>query len=353
MESDSNLPVEPAEVGLPPKPSGNDSICLFGAVPLAQNARAVRNEFEGVRKSEDIEAIHRIRVASRRLRTALQLFKECLPAKRVNQWNSQMRSLTSTLGRARDIDVQYELLAAIEKKLAKPNLKPGIHRILLRITQTRQKVQSEVNEIIDKLEKSKVLDQIENRFRPLSEIPGEQDHRSPALYQLACERINQRLNEFLAYEVYIRRPEYKEELHAMRIAAKRLRYTMEIFSRLYPDELKVPLQAARKTQQLIGEIHDCDVWIDFLPQFYEAEQKRMQKFYGHTRPLHRLLPGLEYFKTDRQQRRDHLYQQFLKNWHNWNQKEVWINLRETILLAIPTGEPLLPTVKQNTAPDQR
>lgn len=353
MESDSTLPVEPAETALPPKPGGNHSICVFGAVPLAQNARVVRNEFEGVRKSEDIEAIHRIRVASRRLRTALQLFKECLPDKRANQWNSQMRNLTSTLGRARDIDVQYELLATIEKKLAEPRLKPGIHRILLRITQARQKVQSEVNEIIDKLEKSKVLDQIENRFQSLSEIPGEQDHRSPALYQLACERINQRLNEFLAYEVYIRRPEYKEELHAMRIAAKRLRYTMEIFSRLYPDELKVPLQAARKTQQLIGEIHDCDVWIDFLPQFHEAEQKRMQKFYGHTRPLHRLLPGLEYFKGNRQHQRDHLYQQFLNNWRNWNQKEVWINLRETILLAIPTDEPPLPTIKQNTAPNQR
>lgn len=352
MESNSNQPVEPIETLPQPKPCGNDPICLFGAVPLVQNARAVRNESEGVREAVDIEAIHRIRVASRRLRTALQLFKECLPAKRANQWNKQMRSLTKALGRARDIDVQYELVTAIKKILPEPKFKPGIHRILLRINQTRQKIQAEVEETVDRLEKSKVLDQIETRFQPLIEVAAGKDQLSPALYQLACERINQRLNEFLAYEVYIRRTEYKEELHAMRIAAKRLRYTMEIFARLYPDDLKEPLQAARKTQQIIGEIHDCDVWIDFLPQFYEEEQKRMQKFYGHTRPLHRLLPGLEYFKSERQKRRDRLYAQFLSNWRRWNQKEVWIDLRESILMAIPVSKPPSMAIDQNAISDQ-
>jgi CHAD domain-containing protein len=330
--AEENIPIEP-ETSLTEK----DSICLFGAAPLVENSRAVRNEFAGVRRSDEIEAIHRIRVASRRLRTALLVFKECIPPKKSIFWNNHVRDLTAALGRARDIDVQYELLQKIYKDLPEKKFRPGIRRILLRIGQSRQKAQIEVISVIGKLEKSRTLDQIEKRFQPLLEKQTGLDSQSPALYQLAFNWINQRLNEFLAYEVYIRRPEYKKELHQMRIAAKRLRYTMEIFAQLYKNNLEEPLQAARKTQQLIGEIHDCDVWIDFLPQFFESEQKRMQKFYGNIKPLHYLLPGLEYFRTNRQQERDRLYFEFLENWRKWNQQEIWINLRETILISIPAG----------------
>jgi CHAD domain-containing protein len=346
LESDSKLPIENAGSEPVTESRGDDSICVFGAVPLVQSARGVRNEFVAVRQSEDIEAIHRIRVASRRLRTALQLFKDCLPSKKTNLWNNQIRSLTRALGKARDIDVQCSLITGLYKEITDDKLKPGFRRILLRINQTRQKVQTEVNASIEKLERSKILDQIEKRFQSLAENSPTVDFHTLSLYQLSCDRINQRLNDLLAYEVYIRRPEYKDELHMMRIAAKRLRYTMEIFAQLYEDKLENALQATRKTQTLIGEIHDCDVWIDFLPEFYESEQKRMQKFYGHTRPLHHLLPGLEYFKINRQQERVRLYEQFLKNWHNWNQKEIWINLRETILISIPPSDQSSPPIDQ-------
>lgn len=347
MESGPPPPIEITPLETPPEPKGANSVCLFGSDPLVKNAAAVQAEFDAVREGKEIEAIHRIRVASRRLRTAMQLFKECIPEKRNNSWTSQVRSLTQALGRARDIDVQFELLAGIFKNIPDVKFKPGIRRILLRIDQNRQKIQTEVVDTINKLQKSKVLGQISRRFQPLLEQRQSVDLHDSALYQLAFDWINRRLNELLTYEVYIRRPEYKKELHAMRIAAKRLRYTMEIFSELYADQLEKPLQAARKTQQLIGEIHDCDVWIDFLPTFYESEQKRIQKFYGHVRPLRYLLPGLEYFKANRQQERDRLYQQFLKNWRNWTQQETWINLRESILLAIPPNPPAPVLTDQN------
>jgi len=125
----------------------------------------------------------------------------------------------------------------------------------------------------------------------------------------------------------------------MRIAAKRLRYSMEIFASLYPDGLKDALSASRKTQELIGEIHDCDVWIDFMPKFIENERRKMRKFYGHTHPFYRILPGLDYFMKDRQQVRSARYTEFLKIWKEWREEEIWIKLRETILHAIPADKP--------------
>lgn len=337
-------PVPPIEEKKPA-----DEICLFGALPLVENSNAVQNEFNGVLLGKDIEAIHRIRVASRRLRTAIRLFQDCLPAKKINSWNSQVRALTGALGKARDIDVQYELLSGIYKKAPDPKFKPGIRRILLRIRQSRGKAQDEVIPSVERLKKSKILDQIIKKFNPMLESTKETPHSIP-LFQLSCDWINHRLNELLEYEVYIRRPEYKDELHAMRIAAKRLRYTMEIFSSLYPDKLEKPLQAARKSQQILGEVHDCDVWIEFLPSFYESEKKRMQKFYGHTRPLHYLKPGLDYFQANRQAERDRLYKEFLENWRQWHQEELWIKLREMILVSI-SKEPLAIT-SPNPSPAQ-
>jgi len=59
-----------------------DVICIFGSVPLVKNAEAVQAELAAVMAGGDVEAIHRIRVASRRLRSSLQIFEKCLPAKK-------------------------------------------------------------------------------------------------------------------------------------------------------------------------------------------------------------------------------------------------------------------------------
>jgi len=51
--------------------------CAFGADVIEKHLMAMTKEIEGVVNSEDIEYIHRMRVASRRLRSALPLFRAC------------------------------------------------------------------------------------------------------------------------------------------------------------------------------------------------------------------------------------------------------------------------------------
>jgi CHAD domain-containing protein len=76
--------------------------------------------------------------------------------------------------------------------------------------------------------------------------------------------LEERLHALYAFEEFTSQPEAVTELHDMRIAAKWLRYTMELFAPAYADELKKSIAAVKKLQELLGDLHDSDVRIDLL-----------------------------------------------------------------------------------------
>ena len=53
----------------------------------------------------------------------------------------------------------------------------------------------------------------------------------------------------------------------MRINAKKLRYTMEFFAPLYKDQLKEEIETVKNYQDILGEKHDLEVWMDYVPKF--------------------------------------------------------------------------------------
>ena len=315
----------------------NDSYCLFGAMTLLKRLQDVVKEIDGVRKSEDIECIHDMRVATRRMRSALALFEGCFPDKSLKKWNKEMRRVTRILGTARDADVQMDSLQEFLDSLAEPRYRSGIRRLLLRLHQRRDGAQDKVIEAMDRLELSGVLDGMGKTLRQIRVHARMRhvDEHSPCVYQQAYLAIAMRLENMLAYEIYVNQPERLEELHAMRIAAKRLRYTMEIFAPLYQDELKQQLKTVRNVQTMLGDIHDCDVWVEYLPQFLDEEKVRTMEYYGHTRPLSRLKPGLLYLQQERQDHRMELYREFVKLWQQLQTQNVWDNLLEHISQPIP------------------
>ncbi len=163
------------------------------------------------------------------------------------------------------------------------------------------------------------------------------DKNSTSLYYMAVNAIFQRLEKFLAYEIHMYDPTKIKELHAMRIQAKWLRYTMEIFAGLYPDRLENKISVVRTAQDYLGQIHDCDVWAGFMPHFIEREFHRSKRYYGSESPFHFIKPGLEAFLQERVAARQYLYQDFLKKWAIWRKKGVWDELR--LILTQPLTNP--------------
>ena len=307
-----------------------DAICRFGAGTISRYVSALSQEIAGVRQGQDIEAIHRMRVASRRLRSALPLFETCYAVKYRAKWQKGIRQVTRALGQARDTDVQIERLNNFLATIQDAQCRPGVRRLILRLKQKRSGLQAKVNMALDELGKSQILPIIEEQNRTRTVEQGLGEPFTSSLYMLAKGAILVMLKNFLDYEKYIQDPTAIKELHAMRIAAKRLRYTLEIFSSIYADELKSDLQAVKTAQEMLGDVHDCDVWAVYLPVFLEEERKRIVKFYGQAGPYNLLLPGINRFQEDRYITRQKVYEEFLATWEKWKEKDLWNNLVRTV-----------------------
>jgi CHAD domain-containing protein len=194
-----------------------------------------------------------------------------------------------------------------------------------------------------KLDEASTLAEMETFLETLQLSEAEQTPSiSSGLYKLAEKTITKKLRNFLAYEDCIMHPDMIAELHMMRIAAKRLRYTMEVFAPIYTSKLKTPLQVLKKTQDYLGMIHDCDVWDQFLPQFIEKERQRTINYYGNAGPFNFLQPGLEYFQQDRRKARQDYYEKFVNDWIGWKADDVWGELSRSIQIPSLPRDAIMP-----------
>jgi hypothetical protein len=73
-----------------------------------------------------------------------------------------------------------------------------------------------------------------------------------------------RIAELYAYEPAITEPAWSHELHDMRIAAKRLRYTLELFATQFGEPGKRQIDRIKQVQEALGVLHDRDVEIDMV-----------------------------------------------------------------------------------------
>ncbi len=141
------------------------------------------------------------------------------------------------------------------------------------------------------------------------------------------------MEKFLSYDRYVDQVDAIDELHAMRLAAKSLRYTLECFAPIYENELDEYLSAMRIIQEYLGIIHDCDIWESNRVEFIESERQQTQKYFGTDRPMRRLIPGLTCFFDYRRIQRNESYAAFVKYWSTLRKRQIWEMLRKEVITA--------------------
>ena len=306
------------------------AFCTFAAKSLLKQLNRLVKQVEGAKIAKDPECIHQMRVASRHLRSSLPIFKECFPQNH-KKWRKEIKKITKELGTARDLDVQIIFLEDFIKKMNQHQDTRGISRLILRQKQARQKQQKKVNKAIDIFQSSGIVDEITQISRQiigqskLKKLPSRYVINLPAIVDL----INTHLADILSYEDFIYDPGSDIQLHNLRKACKRLRYTLELFEPLYQSKLKDPIKKMKHFQTLLGDIHDCDVWRDFLPVFLENEKERTIQYFGHKRPFSRIRRGVEFLRHNREDYRKQKYQEFINEWEKAKQENFWTQL-ETI-----------------------
>lgn len=333
--------------------------CLYGATYLLNLVEALSGEIEGVRIAEDIEYVHRMRVATRRIRAALPLYRDCFSPKEYRRWRIEIRKITRALGKARDVDVQIDYLrgfldepgtdgpATVNQPAddtsgpfpplcgwgqSTNRLRPGIDCLILRLRQRRVALQPDVIRALEHLVAEEMIEDMEDALRKVV-VSGKLHHtdiHSPFAYEQAFFHISLRLEEIFSYDKYVNMPDKIEMHHAMRIAAKRLRYTMECFAALYDDNLKLQIKAVKNLQDILGDMHDCDVWADMLPEFMEEEKKRSEEYFGHDRFFAFIEPGLTHLRETRIEERKKLFESLATTWGSMQKDGTWEDLRATI-----------------------
>ena len=86
--------------------------------------------------------------------------------------------------------------------------------------------------------------------------------------------IDVRLNEMLSFGEYVGDPENIEEIHNLRIAAKRLRYTLEMFRFAFHKDLADLIAEVKEIQEYIGDMRDADVMIERVTGILERENQQ-------------------------------------------------------------------------------
>jgi CHAD domain-containing protein len=300
--------------------------CAYGSRYLLRLLHAFSREIKGVREGGDIEPVHRMRVASRRLRAALPLFSSCLPEKKYKEWFREVRRTTRALGNARDLDVQIDFLEQYRAMhlAGEPSHRgtgsprgadtmPALDHLIGLLKERRLALQPRVEARLEELEECRVVEEMGLLLAQLVK-KSKRTGKKKKIYPEAYREITLHLDLLLGLEPWVYVEDATEEQHRMRIAAKKLRYTMEIFAPVYGDDLKEPLKAVKRVQEELGAIHDCDVWIATLPEFMRSETGPAGKKSRPGQIPGGDVPDIAGLLEDRKRMRHELYDKFVVTW---------------------------------------
>lgn len=122
---------------------------------------------EDVLDLAEIEHVHDMRVATRRLRAALEIFAPCFPRKRYRKALKKVKALADALGERRDADVEIEFLESLSREVEEADL--GALQALIEERRERQQL---ANEELEPHVAPKRLKKLRRRLKKLVKAVG-------------------------------------------------------------------------------------------------------------------------------------------------------------------------------------
>jgi CHAD domain-containing protein len=217
------------------------------------------NRFIKAVDQADPAALHQARVTSRRLRELIPVLK--LGGGTARKLNRRLKKVTARLGTVRELDVMHQLVE--ELHASRPRGGGGLSRVGVEVSTARDEARKRLLAHLP-------TDALSRLFRKLERITGELEHAERASSKVSARswrwaidaRVARRARHLTdtieeAGAVYL-----PERLHAVRIAAKKLRYAVELATEAAGETGGADLRVLQRNQELLGRMHDIQVLIE-------------------------------------------------------------------------------------------
>ena len=224
----------------------------------------------------DPEGVHAMRVSSRRLRSAMSDFR---PYVRVRLPRVKLRTIADTLGGVRDQDVALLALNDFSTQ-AKGAAANGIQIIANEFHERREDARAKLEVSIRPAVIEQFRDEFQDGLKQLTMVAPKRSRSTadaPAVTfrEVGHQIILERIKEVRGAGHHLYFPFHLRELHELRILTKRLRYAVETFSGCWESNLRPIAKEVSLLQTSLGELHDCDVWLEGLSaRLKQLERKR-------------------------------------------------------------------------------
>ncbi|MCF6204092.1 MAG: CHAD domain-containing protein [Methylococcaceae bacterium] len=218
----------------------------------------------------DTEFLHDFRVAVRRTRTGLSQLKNTLPTKEINRYADFFAWLGQITGPTRDLDV-YLLSFKKYKEVLPISLREDLTPLYTLLKDKQKHAQKKLTENLSRSEYRTQLNDWETFLtqQPITK-KGKKNGIHLTVKQLADQRIWKVYKHVLKEAKDISESSPAEALHDLRKTCKKLRYLLEFFQTLYPeDDMKIILKALKKFQTVLGDFQDYEVQEINIKQFSE------------------------------------------------------------------------------------
>lgn len=320
---------------------------LAASQVLDERATQISVLAKGVLDVTETKAADDLWLASRRLRAALEVFRSCFGRAEYREGRAEARRISKAAGARRDIDVVIAAYERVGEETA-PAEAEGINlvvsslrreqasanRALAQVIHGRrlQAFRVRIEEIADSAVEADAADRADD-YRPVEVVPPE----AVALISKRLARLRKEAAESLEADGI-------DAQHRLRVAAERLRYSLELTGDALGTQAHTARRAARGLQEVLGEMRDCDLAV---PPAREAisrlESEDVSTIIERARGSRDLDPilvqaapnraayrGLELAVVHLTARRQILFERFKRLWLEQSRQGVWVALETSL-----------------------
>ncbi len=319
----THLSVDSKSIGITP----DDPISEAGKKVLRFHFARMLHYEPGTRVGEDSEALHKMRVATRRMRAAFGVFNPYFDEETTRGFRQTLQDTASALGEVRDLDVfRIKLERDLDRLPTGKQL--NLDAILSLWREEMQQARAALLQFLD----GDVYQRFVQQFNDFLNHPGEgvavSDSLLPVPHKirhLLPTVIYARMGPVQAYEGVLGQARLEQQ-HKLRIKVKRLRYALEFMSDILGEEQKKVLDVLKRMQDHLGDLNDTKEAGIILETWLERLNNQTTPLSDETRDAE----AIDAYLAMKQEEQDRLRASFPQVWRPFDCPTFQKNLAKAI-----------------------